>query len=360
MLSALMRFLAGLVRSRVSLVAENELLRQQLVAAKCRLQGKHIHFSTTQRWLIGRMAIAATAWRTALAMVQPATVLRWHRAGFRLFWHWRSRPKGRKPSGHADAIREMAARNPRWGAERLRGELLKIGIHVSKRTVQRYMPRRIPGDGQKWSTFLKNHVTWCCDFVQSFDARFRPVFILFFIDLKSRKVVHAAATSAPTDDWCAQQARNATMDVQPEVLVTDRDTKLGSRFAAIFEAVGARVVRSAVRTPNMNASPNASLARFAASCSTMSSCSMTRTSRASSPSTSSSTTTRGPTRESLSSSPFHEPRNSPVVSSPAQSSEAFTTTTTGCRTARSTLWDDKSSQDGPHFPATCARAKGPG
>ena len=253
MLSALMRFLAGLVRSRVSLVAENELLRQQLVAAKCRLQGKHIHFSTTQRWLIGRMAIAATAWRTALAMVQPATVLRWHRAGFRLFWHWRSRPKGRKPSGHADAIREMAARNPRWGAERLRGELLKIGIHVSKRTMQRYMPRRIPGDGQKWSTFLKNHVTWCCDFVQSFDARFRPVFILFFIDLKSRKVVHAAATSAPTDDWCAQQARNATMDVQPEVLVTDRDTKLGSRFAAIFEAVGARVVRSAVRTPNMNA-----------------------------------------------------------------------------------------------------------
>mgnify|MGYP001619439764 FL=1 len=111
------------------------MLRQQLLAATCRLQGKRVLFSTTQRWLIGRLAVAATAWHTAVALVQPATVLRWHRAGFRLFWRWRSRPKGRKPSGHADAIREMAARNPRWGAERIRGELLKTGIRVAKRTV---------------------------------------------------------------------------------------------------------------------------------------------------------------------------------------------------------------------------------
>ena len=77
------------------------------------------------------------------------------------------------PNRHAAIIREMAAANPRWGAERLRGELLKLGIHVSKRTVQRYMParpRRAPGDGQNWSTFIANHVTWSCDFVQAFDA----------------------------------------------------------------------------------------------------------------------------------------------------------------------------------------------
>jgi transposase InsO family protein len=199
------------------------------------------------------MAITATAWRTAVALVQPATVLRWHRAGFRLFWRWRSRPGGRKLSRHAPLIREMAALNPRWGAERIRGELLKLGIHLSKRTVQRHMPRRVPGDGQRWSTFIKNHITWSCDFVQTFDALFRPLFVLFFIDLKRRKIVHAAATTMPTDDWCAQQARDATMDDQPEVLVTDRDGKLGVRFAAIFESTGAKVVRSAVRTPNMNA-----------------------------------------------------------------------------------------------------------
>src|SRR5207253_2900226 len=94
MIFVLLRLLAGLVRSRLSLVAENEMLRQQLVAAKCRLRGKRVRFSTTQRWLIGHMAITATAWRMAVALVQPATVLRWHRAGFRLFWRWRSRPGG--------------------------------------------------------------------------------------------------------------------------------------------------------------------------------------------------------------------------------------------------------------------------
>jgi len=147
----------------------------------------------------------------------------------------------------------MAARNPRWGAERLRGELLKLGIRVSKRTVQRYLKKRVPGDGHRWSTFLRNHVTWACDFVQTFDVLFRPIFVLFLLDLKRRRIMHAAVTRAPSDDWCAQQARNATLDIQPEVLVVDRDAKLGARFASLFEAVGTKVVRTAVRTPNMNA-----------------------------------------------------------------------------------------------------------
>jgi len=147
----------------------------------------------------------------------------------------------------------MTATNPRWGAERIRGELLKLGIHVSKRTVQRYM-RNVPrGDGQRWRTFIENHDTWACDFVQTFDAVFRPIFVLFFIDLTRRKIVHAAATYEPTDDWCAQQARDATMAVAPEVLISDRDAKLGRKFAAMFAAAGARVVRTAVRVPNMNA-----------------------------------------------------------------------------------------------------------
>jgi transposase InsO family protein len=253
MLVALVGLVVGLFRSRASLAAENELLRQQLAAAKCRLQGKRVMFTGSQRLTIAVLTRWTTAWRTAVALVQPATVLRWHREGFRLLWRWRSRPRGRRPTSHAALIGEMAARNPRWGAERMRGELLKLGIRVSKRTVQRYVKGRLPGGGQRWSTFLRNHVTWACDFVQTFDALFRPVFILFFIDLKRRRVIRAAVTRAPSDEWCAQQARNATLDTHPEVLVVDRDAKLGARFASVFKAVGTKVARTAVRAPNMNA-----------------------------------------------------------------------------------------------------------
>jgi hypothetical protein len=151
---------ARVVRGRAALVAENALLRQQLIAAQRKIRGR-IRWTPWERFTMWLAARFAPAWRTAVLLVQPATILRWHRAWFRALWRRRSRRLGRPPTVRAALIREIATSNPRWGAERVRGELLKLGICVSKRTVQRYMRSSAPqgGNGQRWSTFLRNHVT---------------------------------------------------------------------------------------------------------------------------------------------------------------------------------------------------------
>jgi putative transposase len=152
----------------------------------------------------------------------------------------------------------MAARGRLRGAERIRGELLKLGIKVSKRTVQKYM-RGIRGKsdgGQRWATFVKNHAErmWVCDFIQTHDLLLRQLYAFFLVHLASRRVVHIAATRHPTQAWTAQQLRNATMDGDaPAVLLRGRDDKFGLAFDRAAHGVGAKVIRTAVRAPNMNA-----------------------------------------------------------------------------------------------------------
>jgi putative transposase len=152
----------------------------------------------------------------------------------------------------------MALDNVTWGSERIRGELLKLGIHVSKRTIQKYL-RRVRGPqpwGQSWSTFLRNHANeiWACDFLQTYDIFFRPLFAFFITELGSREVVHVAVTRAPTSRWVAQQLRNVTpFGTGPRFLIRDNDDKFGDDFDRFANATGIRVLRTPVRAPRANA-----------------------------------------------------------------------------------------------------------
>jgi len=152
-------------------------------------------------------------------------------------WRFKSRPLpgSALPAPTIDLIRDMAHRNRLWGAERVRGELLKLGIRVSKRTVQKYMRQghSDPRSGQRWSTFLRNHAdeTWACDFLQTYDRLFRSVFAFFIVHLGSRRVVHVGTTRCPTQRWTALQLRNATMDGDaPRFVLRDRDDKYGDEL----------------------------------------------------------------------------------------------------------------------------------
>jgi putative transposase len=160
--------LADLGRSKSELIAENALLRQQLIMLK--RQVKRPVCTKADRILLVLLARMVRAWKQALLIVQPETLLRWHCEAFRLYWKHMSKAPAHKPKVAAETIaliRETATKNRLWGAERIRGELLKLGIHVCKRTIQKYMRQvRAPQPGgQRWSTFLRNHAAqiWVCD-----------------------------------------------------------------------------------------------------------------------------------------------------------------------------------------------------
>jgi transposase InsO family protein len=151
----------------------------------------------------------------------------------------------------------MATENRLWGAERIRGELLKLGVRVAKRTVQRYMRGALPAGprgGQGWRTFLRSHTVWACDYLQVYDVWFRPIFAFFIVDVNAKRVVHVAVTRAPTQTWTAQQLRNATpFGHGPEFIIRDRDDKFGAAFDRVAKGAGTRVLRTAVQAPLMNA-----------------------------------------------------------------------------------------------------------
>jgi putative transposase len=191
-------------------------------------------------------------------IVKPETVVAWHRQGFRLFWIWKSRRRHGRPPVGADAralIRTMSEQNPLWGAPRIHGELVKLGIDVSQATVAKYMARRRRPPSQTWRTFLTNHVHQivAADFFVVPTATCRLLFVLVILAHDRRRVVHTAVTAHPTAAWTAQQFRNAfPWDQAPRYLIRDRDHAFQAVKATV-EVMGIEEVLTAPRSPWQNA-----------------------------------------------------------------------------------------------------------
>jgi hypothetical protein len=218
-------------------------------------------------------------WAKAVAIVQPETVIRWQRTGFRLFWTWKSRRHGpRRPAIAPDIralIRTMARANPLWGAPRIHGELQKLGIEISQATVSKYVVRHRKPPSQTWRTFLDNHIRSLVsvDFFTVPTVLFKVLFVFVVLAHDRRRVVHVNVTDTPTAEWSAQQLVEAfPWDTAPRYLLRDRDAVYGAVFSRRVQALGILEVKTTPRSPWQNPYVDASSAHCAASASIIWSC----------------------------------------------------------------------------------------
>jgi putative transposase len=257
----LVRLVAGAVRSRAQLSAENLFRRKQL-ALYIERQVKPRRADDATRITLVAMSWLID-WRRVLTVVQADTLIRWHRKGFKLFWQWKSRPRGRPrlPADLRRLIAEMASANRTWGEQRIASELLvKLGIHVSPRTVRRYMTTSsAPRDGarsQLWSTFLRNHASavLACDFFVVVTATFRVFYVFVVLEVGSRRIRHWNVTEHPTADWTAQQFRMVMSGEGPHrFLIHDHDSIYSDGVDRTIAAMGLTILKTPVRSPQANA-----------------------------------------------------------------------------------------------------------
>jgi putative transposase len=256
------RFLCLCLRPSPALAAENLFLRRQL--ALCQ---EH-HVTPRRITHTTRMALIWLArwfdWRQALALVRPATLMRWHRQGFRLFWRWNATP-GRPaiPVDLQALIRKMAHENPTWGQEHIANELLlKLGLRVSPRTVRKYLPKpfdrgrnhRIPS--QHWGTFVRNHAAAivACDFCLVLTATFRLLYVFVLMEHATRRILHCNVTAHPTVQWTLQQLREAMpSDHGYRFVIHDRDGIFSQQLDQQVRHLGLRILKTPVRSPQANA-----------------------------------------------------------------------------------------------------------
>jgi putative transposase len=252
--SAFFASLFASFRSRAALQLEILALRHQLAVLQRSV--KRPKLTTADRLLWAWLCTVWTNWRSGLFLVQPSTVISWHRKGFRLFWNWKVR-QGRPGRPVVlreirELIRTMSRENPLWGAPRIHGELLKLGIDIGETSVSKYMTRRRRPPSQTWRTFLDNHVKSMVsvDFFTVPTIRFQILYVFLVLAHERRRILHCAVTAHPTAERTVHQLREAfPWDTAPRYLLRDRDRIFGQDFVDQAEAMGIKQVLSAPRSP---------------------------------------------------------------------------------------------------------------
>ena len=247
-----------LLRSRAALEVEILTLRQQLIVLQ-RTASKRQTFSAIDRWMFVCLYRLLPGVRDALAIVKPETVVKWHRAGFRLYWRWKSKARGGRPTVPLEIrklIREMSIANPLWGAPRIHGELLKLGVGIGQTSVAKYMVRRRDPPSQGWRTFLLNHA----DGIAAMDMfvvptiSFRLLYGLLIMGHGRRHILWFGVTAHPTAEWIANQVTQACgWEQAPRYLIRDRDGAYGEVFIRRLRSIGIRDRPTSPRSPWQNA-----------------------------------------------------------------------------------------------------------
>jgi transposase InsO family protein len=258
---ALFRFMLALLiapfKSRSRLEAEKAVLRQQLVVLRRHAKGR-ARLTNCDRWFFVQLYRLFPTVLKAFSVIRPETVVRWHRAGFRSYWRWKSRRGGRPQvrSELRELIRRMSQDNPLWGAPRIHGELSKLGFEVAQSTVAKYMVKRRGPPSQGWRTFLRNHApdVAAMDLFVVPTINFNLLYAFIVVRLHRRELVWTNATAHPTAEWIARQITEAfPWNEAPRYLIRDRDCAFGAIVRRRLRAMGIRDKPIAPASPWQNA-----------------------------------------------------------------------------------------------------------
>src|SRR5246500_3520314 len=249
--------LASPFKSKLRLQAENAVLRHQLIVLRRGLHGR-VRLTNHDRWFLIQLYRWFPSILQVLTIIRPETLVRWHRAGFRCYWRWKSRPLGGRPQIDRELralIRRMSIENPLWGAPRIHGELLKLGFEVSQSSVAKYMVKRRGPPSQGWRTFLRNHApdVAAMDLFVVPTIGFDLLYAFVIIRIDRRDLVWINVTAHPTAEWVARQITEAfPWNEAPRYMIRDRDCIYGAAVRRRLRAMGIRDKPIAPTSPWQN------------------------------------------------------------------------------------------------------------